>query len=201
MRRAEWTDVGKGAVVRDRGETDARRARTSPDDLLVVAAGGPAAASAPSFRPWFGNKTKAVTAAIGACVDCEPSRLKIMPVQSGAKPMILRVFDPTNERKRPAANRRRARLRSKGKTIGFISNGKEGTAGYFAHLDRMLREEFGVADVVFRGRSNYSAPADRISSTKSRTGRPSSPASAIEAVAHRAVCTTLSQLNDKVSPL
>ena len=38
----------------------------------------------------------------------------------------------------------------KGKTIGFISNGKEGTTGYFAHLDRMLREEFGVADIVFR---------------------------------------------------
>ena len=31
---------------------------------------------------------------------------------------------------------------------------------YFAHLDRMLREEFGVADVVFRRKANYSAPAD-----------------------------------------
>ena len=48
-----------------------------------------------------------------------------------------------------------------GKTVGFISNGKEGTKGYFAHLDRMLREELGVAQVEWRTKSNYSAPADR----------------------------------------
>ena len=34
-------------------------------------------------------------------------------------------------------------------------------AGFFAHLDRMLRSEFGVAEVVMRVKSNYSAPADR----------------------------------------
>ena len=74
--------------------------------------------------------------------------------------MILRVFDPTNERK-AAGGQPAPRLASlKGKTIGFISNGKEGTAGYFTHLDRMLRQEFGVADIVFRRKSNYSAPAD-----------------------------------------
>ena len=48
-----------------------------------------------------------------------------------------------------------------GKTIGVISNGKEGTKGFFAHLDRILREELGVADVVLRVKSNFSAPADR----------------------------------------
>lgn len=47
-----------------------------------------------------------------------------------------------------------------GKTVGFISNGKEGTKGFFAHLDRMLREELGVTEVVLRVKSNYSAPAD-----------------------------------------
>ena len=47
-----------------------------------------------------------------------------------------------------------------GKTVGFISNGKEGTKGYFAHLERLLRENLGVAEVVFRTKSNYSAPAD-----------------------------------------
>jgi hypothetical protein len=73
--------------------------------------------------------------------------------------MTLRVFDPTNERT-TGGGQPAPRLTSlKGKTIGFISNGKEGTAGYFAHLDRMLRDEFGVADVVFRRKSNYSAPA------------------------------------------
>ena len=74
--------------------------------------------------------------------------------------MIFRVLDPTNEITegggRPAT--RPSSLR--GKTIGFISNGKEGTKGYFAQLERMLRGEFGVADVIWRTKSNYSAPAD-----------------------------------------
>ena len=74
--------------------------------------------------------------------------------------MILRVFDPTNERKAAGGEPAPRPASLKGKTIGIISNGKEGTAGYFAHLDRMLREEFGVADIVFRRKSNYSAPAD-----------------------------------------
>ena len=74
--------------------------------------------------------------------------------------MPLRVFDPTNEMKvagiKPAP--RLATLQ--GKTVGFISNGKEGTKGYFTHLDRLLRSELGVAEVVWRTKSNYSAPAD-----------------------------------------
>jgi hypothetical protein len=74
--------------------------------------------------------------------------------------MIFRVLDPTNEMRvvggRPAA--RPSSLR--GKTIGFISNGKEGTKGYFAQLERLLRGEFGAADVIWRTKSNYSAPAD-----------------------------------------
>ena len=47
-----------------------------------------------------------------------------------------------------------------GKTVGFISNGKEGTKGFFSHLERMLREDLGVAEVVLRQKSNYSAPAE-----------------------------------------
>ena len=74
--------------------------------------------------------------------------------------MVLRVLDPTNEMKR-AGGRPAARPSSlRGKTIGFISNGKEGTKGYFAQLERMLRVEFGIAHVVWRTKSNYSAPAD-----------------------------------------
>jgi hypothetical protein len=74
--------------------------------------------------------------------------------------MTLRVFDPTNEMK-TAGTSLAPRLPSlEGKTVGIITNGKEGTRGYFGHLDRMLREELGVADVVWRTKSNYSAPAD-----------------------------------------
>ncbi len=74
--------------------------------------------------------------------------------------MALQVLDPTNETA-PPLGRPAPRLSSlAGKTVGFISNGKEGTKGFFAHLDRMLREKLGVADVVLRTKSNFSAPAD-----------------------------------------
>ena len=74
--------------------------------------------------------------------------------------MVLQVLDPTNETA-PPLGQLAPRLNSlHGKTVGFISNGKEGTKGFFAHLDRMLRTEFGVANVVSRTKSNYSAPAD-----------------------------------------
>ena len=74
--------------------------------------------------------------------------------------MTFRVLDPTTE-KAPPIGKLAPRLSSlEGKTVGFISNGKEGTKGFFLHLDRMLRDEFGVANVVSRTKSNYSAPAD-----------------------------------------
>ncbi len=74
--------------------------------------------------------------------------------------MTIRVLDPTNERV-AALGALAPRLATlEGKTVGFISNGKEGTKGYFGHLARMLKGEHGVADVVMRTKSNYSAPAD-----------------------------------------
>ena len=75
--------------------------------------------------------------------------------------MIVRVLDPTHELKAAGVQPAVRPSSLKGKTVGFISNGKEGTKGFFAHLDRSLREEFGVADVVLRVKSNFSAPADR----------------------------------------
>jgi hypothetical protein len=73
IRRKEWADVGKAAIVRDRSEK-IHTALESPDHLLVVAAGGPAGGFGAVIPPWMGSKTKAVTAAIGACVDCEPPK-------------------------------------------------------------------------------------------------------------------------------
>jgi hypothetical protein len=73
IRRKEWADVGKAAIVRDHPEK-IHTALESPDHLLVVAAGGPAGGFGAVIPPWMGSKTKAVTAAIGACVDCEPRR-------------------------------------------------------------------------------------------------------------------------------
>jgi hypothetical protein len=73
IHRREWADVGKGAVVRDRGDS-VYPAMESPDQLLVVAAGGPAGGFGAVIPPWLGNKSHAVTMAIGACVDCEPPK-------------------------------------------------------------------------------------------------------------------------------
>jgi hypothetical protein len=74
--------------------------------------------------------------------------------------MTFLVLDPTNESAPPLGQFAPRPDSLLGKTVGFISNGKEGTKGFFGHLDRMLRDDLGVADVVFRTKSNYSAPAD-----------------------------------------
>src|SRR3954471_2437700 len=69
--RREWADVGKGAVVRDRGDS-IYPALESPGHLLVIAAGGPAGGFGAVIPPWLGPKSQAVTMAIGACIDCGP---------------------------------------------------------------------------------------------------------------------------------
>jgi hypothetical protein len=74
--------------------------------------------------------------------------------------MTFRVLDPTHENA-AAGIKLAPRLPSlAGKTVGFISNGKEGTKGFFAELERGLREQLGVGEIVWRTKSNYSAPAD-----------------------------------------
>ncbi|MBT6056624.1 MAG: hypothetical protein HOG51_01205 [Gammaproteobacteria bacterium] len=74
--------------------------------------------------------------------------------------MTIRVLNPTSES--PVVTLEPApRLQGlEGKTVGLISNGKEGTAGFFAHVDRLLRERYRVAEVILRTKSNYSAPAE-----------------------------------------
>lgn len=73
IRRREWAECGKSAVVRDRGDTE-YAALDSPSQLLVVAAGGPAGGFGAVIPPWLGNKSRAVTLPVGACVDCEPPK-------------------------------------------------------------------------------------------------------------------------------
>lgn len=73
----------------------------------------------------------------------------------------MQILDPSHEEGAesfaPAA--RLAAL--EGATVGVISNGKEGTKGFFAAFERALREQYGVGEVVLRTKSNYSAPADK----------------------------------------
>ncbi len=69
--RREWADVGKGNVVGSRGDQE-YPALPDPDHLLLIAADGPAGGFGSVIPPWLGHKSKAVTVAIGACLDCEP---------------------------------------------------------------------------------------------------------------------------------
>jgi hypothetical protein len=58
--RGDWASVGKAAVVGkdpDRVHTALR----TPDDLLVVSAGGPAGGFGAIIPPWLGAKSLAVT--------------------------------------------------------------------------------------------------------------------------------------------
>ena len=74
--------------------------------------------------------------------------------------MTYRVLDPTSEHE-ATIRFVAARLASlKGKRVGFISNGKEGTKGFFARLERLLYEELQVESVTTRTKANFSAPAE-----------------------------------------
>ena len=70
VRRGDWERVGKAAVVSVANRDREYGALQSPDDLLVVAAGGPAGGFAAVVPPWFGAKSRAVTAGVGFCLEC-----------------------------------------------------------------------------------------------------------------------------------
>jgi hypothetical protein len=63
--RREWRTVGKAAVASRKDEDAVYTALRSPDDLLVVAAGGPAGGFGVIVPPWYGAKALAVTTRIG----------------------------------------------------------------------------------------------------------------------------------------
>ena len=74
--------------------------------------------------------------------------------------MSYNVLDPSNETAATVGELAPRLSSLAGKTVGFISNGKEGTKGFFKHLEQILQNDFGVAEIVLRVKSNYSAPAD-----------------------------------------
>ncbi len=62
--RRDWRSVGKAAVAGRKDEAAVYRALRSPDDLLVIAAGGPAGGFGAIVPPWYGKKSLAVTVPI-----------------------------------------------------------------------------------------------------------------------------------------
>jgi hypothetical protein len=69
IRRDEWAQVGKAAAVHHKGDR-VYHALSEPDDLLVIAAGGPAGGFGLVIPPWLGHRSRAVTVPVGACIDC-----------------------------------------------------------------------------------------------------------------------------------
>ena len=66
VQRKEWRSVGKAAVAGRKDEDRVYRALRTPDDLLVVAAGGPAGGFGAIVPPWYGKKSLAVTMPVSA---------------------------------------------------------------------------------------------------------------------------------------
>jgi hypothetical protein len=62
--RRDWRTVGKAAVAGRKDEDRVYTALRSPDDLLVIAAGGPAGGFGGIVPPWYGSKSLAVTTRI-----------------------------------------------------------------------------------------------------------------------------------------
>ena len=74
--------------------------------------------------------------------------------------MTLRVLDPTFE-KDAAGFALAPRLAGiEGATVGIISNGKKGTAPFFARLADLLHDRYGAGEVVLRVKRSFSAPAE-----------------------------------------
>ncbi|MYN13914.1 hypothetical protein GSY71_12275 [Pusillimonas sp. TS35] len=61
VRRKQWRDVGKASIASLKDEEKEYCALRSPDDLLVVAAGGPAGGFGVIAPPWIGSRSLAVT--------------------------------------------------------------------------------------------------------------------------------------------
>lgn len=64
VKRRDWRAVGKAAVAGLKDEDREYTALRTPDDLLVVAAGGPAGGFGAVIPPWYGKKSLAVTARV-----------------------------------------------------------------------------------------------------------------------------------------
>lgn len=72
----------------------------------------------------------------------------------------MEILDPTHEADASGFALASRLSALQGATVGIISNGKKNTIPFFDAYENALKEEFGVAEVVRRTKSNYSAPAD-----------------------------------------
>ena len=72
----------------------------------------------------------------------------------------MELLDPSHEQRAVGGDPAPRLSALEGTTIGVISNGKENTKPFFDLLADALVRDHGVAKVVRRIKSNYSAPAE-----------------------------------------
>jgi hypothetical protein len=73
--------------------------------------------------------------------------------------MTLRVLDPRLDAEGEAVRLAPALSTLHGTVIGLLDNAKVGTARYFDHLEAILRERYGVREVIRRRKHDASRPA------------------------------------------
>ena len=74
--------------------------------------------------------------------------------------MSIHVLDPSHEAGSSAFVPAKRLKSLEGATVGLVSNGKEGTKGFFDAFEKELLDGHGVAKVVRVTKRNYSAPAE-----------------------------------------
>ena len=72
--------------------------------------------------------------------------------------MTIRVLDPRLDPDQEPLALAPALSSLEGATIGLLDNGKANVTPFLDHLDRILRAEHGVGNVVRRRKTNMSAP-------------------------------------------
>jgi len=81
IHRREWADVGKKAIVEDKGDIEYKALR-SPESLLVIAGGGPAGGFGSVIPPWLAHRTTAVTMPL----DIQSHKTPLPNPSNGGKP-------------------------------------------------------------------------------------------------------------------
>ena len=179
-------------VVRDRGDTE-YRALSDPEQVLLVAAGGPAGGFGAVIPPWFGGKRPSRRKSVPTCAST--------PSAPGHYAVIVR---PGAELRTHGSGRRRLRS-SNASTEGvarkdgrhhFERKGRDGS---------LLRPPGDRAPCPLRrckrGAAGQAQPQrrrcrpSRQSWMKRRPGMPQSRGSGTEEAARRAVCMTRSRPN------
>ena len=72
----------------------------------------------------------------------------------------MEILNPSHEQLMTGPETPPRLLSLEGATIGVISNGKENTVPFFDRVEFILRNEYGVSEVIRRTKANYSAPAE-----------------------------------------